>query len=107
MSVLAELESETGQSTGFRQVGSLTIAHSEARFEELKRVAAMNNAFGVTRIDIVTPEEAGSLHPYVETGDLLGASWIAQDGTASPVGVAGGGGSTTSKLKVVVPVLPA
>ncbi len=87
MAVLAELETETGQSTGFKQVGSLTIAHSAARFEELKRVAAMNNAFGVTRVDMITPEEAKSIYPYLETGDLLGASWVAQDGTASPVDV--------------------
>jgi len=87
MAVLNELEAETGQSTGFKQVGSLTIAHSEARFEELKRVAAMNNAFGVTRVDIITAEEAKSIYPYLETGDLLGASWVEQDGTASPVDV--------------------
>ena len=31
MALLHELEQETGQSTGFRQVGSVTIAHSEAR----------------------------------------------------------------------------
>ena len=87
MSVLAELEAETGQSTGFRQVGSLSLAHSEARFEELKRVAAMNNAFGVTQVDIITPQDVKSLYPFVETGDLLGASWVAQDGTASPVDI--------------------
>ena len=87
MAVLAELEAETGQSTGFKQVGSLTIAHSEARFEELKRVAAMNNAFGVTRVDMITAREAKSIYPYLETGDLLGASWVEQDGTASPVDV--------------------
>jgi glycine cleavage system T protein len=87
MAVLTELEAETGQATGFKQVGSLSIAHSEARFEELKRVAAMNNAFGVTRVDIVTPEEIKALYPYLETGDLLGGSWVAQDGTASPVDV--------------------
>ena len=87
MAVLNELEAETGQSTGFKQVGSLTIAHSEARFEELKRVAAMNNAFGVTRVDIITAQEAKSIYPYLETGDLLGASWVEQDGTASPVDV--------------------
>ena len=57
MSLLAELEAETGQSTGFRQVGSLSVAHSHDRFEELKRVAAMNNAFGVPRVDTVTAEE--------------------------------------------------
>ncbi len=87
MAVLTELEAETGQSTGFKQVGSLSIAHRAARFEELKRVAAMNNAFGVTRVDIVTPEEIKALYPYLETGDLLGGSWVEQDGTASPVDV--------------------
>jgi 4-methylaminobutanoate oxidase (formaldehyde-forming) len=87
MAVLAELEAETGQSTGFRQVGSLSIAHSVARFEELKRVAAMNNAFGVTRVDIVTPEEIKSLYPLLKTSDLLGGSWVAQDGQGSPVDI--------------------
>ena len=87
MAVLSELEQETGQSTGFKQVGSLTIAHSVARFEELKRVASMNNAFGVTRVDIVTPDEIKALYPFVETADLLGGSWVAKDGSASPVDV--------------------
>ena len=87
MAVLSELEQETGQSTGFKQVGSLTIAHSAARFEELKRVASMNNAFGVTRVDIVTPDEIKALYPFVETADLLGGSWVAKDGSASPVDV--------------------
>ena len=71
MRLIDELEEETGQSTGFRQVGSLSIAHSEARFEELKRVAAMNNAFGVTRVDIVTVDEIRSLYPLLETQGLL------------------------------------
>ncbi len=87
MSVLHDLEQETGQSTGFKQVGSLSIAHSEARFEELKRIAAMNNAFGVTRVDIITTEEIRALYPFLETSDLLGASWVEKDGTASPVDV--------------------
>ena len=87
MSVLQDLEKETGQATGFKQVGSLSIAHSEARFDELKRVAAMNNAFGVTRVDILTPGEIKERYPLLEAGDLLGGSWVAQDGYASPVDV--------------------
>ena len=87
MRLIGELEEETQQSTGFRQVGSLSIAHSAARFEELKRVAAMNNAFGVTRVDIVTVDEIRSIYPLLETQGLLGASWVAQDGHASPVDV--------------------
>jgi glycine cleavage system T protein len=85
MSLLPELEQETGQSTGFRQVGSLSVAHSQDRFEELKRVAAMNNAFGVTQVDIISPQEAKERYPLLNTDDLLGASWVAQDGTASPI----------------------
>ncbi|GJL82206.1 MAG: sarcosine dehydrogenase [marine bacterium B5-7] len=87
MSLLTELEEETGQSTGFRQVGSLSIAHSEARFEELKRVAAMNNAFGVTQVDMVTVEEIGNLFPLIETRGLLGGSYVAKDGKGSPIDV--------------------
>jgi len=87
MSLLRELEEETGQSTGFKQVGSLSVAHSVARFEELKRIAAMNNAFGLTKVDMVTPSEAQALYPHLETKGLLGASWVEQDGTASPVDI--------------------
>jgi len=87
MSVLRELEQETGQSTGFRQVGSLSIAHSAGRFEELKRVASMNNAFGITQVDIISPGEIKNLYPFLETDDLLGGSWVPHDGFASPVDV--------------------
>ena len=87
MSLLKEIEEETGQATGFRQVGSLSVAHSVARFEELKRVAAMNNGFGITKVEMITPSEAQALYPYLETKDLLGASWVEQDGTASPVDI--------------------
>jgi len=87
MAILKELEEETGQSTGFKQVGSLSIAHSEARFEELKRVASMNNAFGVTQVDMISAGEIKELYPFLQTDDLLGGSWVAQDGYASPVDV--------------------
>jgi glycine cleavage system aminomethyltransferase T/glycine/D-amino acid oxidase-like deaminating enzyme len=85
MRLLHELEEETGQSTGFRQVGSLSIAHSEDRWEELRRVAAMNNAFNVTRVDMVTPEEIGALFPLVETSDLLGGTFVEHDGKGNPI----------------------
>lgn len=87
MNLLNELEAETGQATGFRRVGSLNIAHSIDRFEELRRVASMNNAFGVTRVDTVTAEEIKSLYPLVKTSDLLGGTWVEQDGTASPTDI--------------------
>lgn len=87
MNLLHELEAETGQSTGFRQVGSLSIAHSNNRWEELRRIASMNNAFGVTKVDLVTPEEIASLFPFVKTDDLIGGTFVAHDGKANPIEV--------------------
>ena len=84
MRLLHEIEAETGQSTGFRQVGSLSIAHTVDRLEELRRVAASNNAFGVTRVDEVTPQEIGNLFPLIDTADLLGGTFVAHDGKGNP-----------------------
>ena len=85
MRLLGELEEETGQSTGFRQVGSLSIAHSEDRWEELRRVASMNNAFGVTRVDQVTPQEIGKLFPLIDTSGLIGGTFVEHDGKGNPI----------------------
>ncbi|MBM3385937.1 MAG: FAD-binding oxidoreductase, partial [Betaproteobacteria bacterium] len=41
------LEAETGQATGFKQNGAITVAPSAERFDELKRSAAMGRHFGV------------------------------------------------------------
>ena len=85
MRLLHEIEEETGQATGFRQVGSLSIAHTEDRWEELRRVAAMNNAFGVTRVDTVTPEEVANLFPLVDLSGILGGTWVEHDGKGNPI----------------------
>ena len=85
--LLTEIEEETGQSTGFRQVGSLAVAHSRDRFAELKRMADSYNGFGLGKIEVITAEEVGNLHPLVRTDDLLGGTWLDIDGMASPVDV--------------------
>ncbi len=85
MRLLHDLEQETGQSTGFRQVGSLSIAHSKDRWEELRRVAAMNNAFGVTRVDTVTPDEVKALFPLIDTDSLIGGTFVEHDGKGNPI----------------------
>jgi len=87
MNLLGEIEEESGQSTGFRQVGSLSIAHSEARWQELRRVAAMNNAFGVTRVDTITAAEAKAKFPLMNDEGILGATFVEQDGKANPTDV--------------------
>src|SRR5437588_10566867 len=43
----ATLEQETGQATGFRQRGSISLATTPERFEELLRGASMAKTFGL------------------------------------------------------------
>ncbi|MDH3378963.1 MAG: FAD-binding oxidoreductase, partial [Gammaproteobacteria bacterium] len=45
--LFATLESETGQATGFKQNGSLSVAPNRERFEELRRGASMASCFGL------------------------------------------------------------
>ncbi len=47
------LEAETGQATGFKQNGSISVAKTAARLEELRRGASMGKTFGL-RIDELT-----------------------------------------------------
>ena len=50
------LEAETGQATGYRQCGSLSLATTPGRMEELKRNASMAKVFGLT-VNVVGPQE--------------------------------------------------
>ena len=60
------LEAETGVSTGFKRVGSITVALTDERKEEIFRSAAMARAFGVD-IDEITPTEIGEKYPTIKT----------------------------------------
>lgn len=80
------LEAETGQATGFKQTGSISIATNEARFEELKRNASMARIFDL-QVDVIGPEEVKERYPLVNVEDVLGAVYIPSDGKANPVDV--------------------
>jgi 4-methylaminobutanoate oxidase (formaldehyde-forming) len=83
----ASLEQETGQATGFRQMGSLALATTEARFEELKRGASMARCFGL-QVDVLTPKQAGEMWPLMAIDDLVGAVYLPKDGQTNPVDTA-------------------
>ncbi len=77
------LEQQTGQATGWRGVGSLRLAASPERWLELKRAATMARGFGLG-IELVSPQEALTLFPLLDTRGLLGAAWIDSDGYVDP-----------------------
>ena len=80
------LEAETGQATGFKQNGAITVAPTAERFDELKRSAAMGRHFDVD-VQVISPREARELWPMLETQDLVGAIWMPKDGQINPVDV--------------------
>jgi heterotetrameric sarcosine oxidase gamma subunit len=79
-----ELEQETGQATGFRQAGSLTIASTAERFSELKRSASMGRCFDVD-VNVLTPQQAGEMWPLINIDDVVGAIHIPGDGMCNPI----------------------
>ena len=79
----SRLEGETGLSTGWKQCGSLAVARTADRMVQLKRTAAVAQAYGVT-CDVISPAEAGELYPIMQTADLQGAVWLPGDGKANP-----------------------
>ena len=83
----ATLEEESGQATGFRQMGSLALASNAGRFEELKRGAAMARCFGL-EVNVLTAREACALWPLMQGEDLLGAVHLPKDGRTNPVDTA-------------------
>ena len=86
LNLYKKLEKETGLSTGLKQNGSLTVATTEARLEELKRQLTFAQRFNVEAKE-VTKDEIKDIYPLINTNDVVGGVFIAQDGQADPVGV--------------------
>ncbi len=80
------LEAETGQATGYKQNGSVTLATNPERFEELKRNASMAKVFGL-QVDVIDRAEVARHYPLIRTDDVLGGLWIPSDGQANPIDV--------------------
>jgi len=78
-----KLEAETGQATGWHRVGSLRLASSAARWQELKRSATMAKGFGF-HVELVSPGEACAMFPLLEPKGVVGAAWIEGDGYVDP-----------------------
>jgi len=82
-----ELEGETGVATGFKRVGSITVALTEERREELWRQAAMARAFGV-EIEEITPDEVGARYSHLNLDGVLGGVYLPKDGQGDPANIA-------------------
>jgi 4-methylaminobutanoate oxidase (formaldehyde-forming) len=77
------LGDEVGLETGWHEVGSLRLASSQERMEELDRQAGWAKTFGLP-LDLVSAEEAQRLFPPMSTDGVLGAAYLPTDGYIDP-----------------------
>ena len=81
-----DLERETGQAIGYKVNGSLSLATSEGRMEDLVRRADMAKVFDL-QVDVLGPEGCKDHYPLISTKGLVGGIFIPSDGQADPVGI--------------------
>ncbi len=80
------LEKETGQATGFKQNGSISIALNDGRLEELMRGASMAKNFGL-EVQVISTEEIKERLPHYNMENVAGGVFLPKDGQVNPIDV--------------------
>lgn len=80
------LKDETGIDPGWREVGSLRIASSDERLEELKRTVGYSKAFGMP-LEMLSPKECYELFPLMSLDGVKGGAYLKTDGYIDPTGL--------------------
>lgn len=81
------LEEETGAATGMKQNGSVSVALTDERLEELKRGASMARCFDVDVHDL-SPEECKQHYPLLNLEGVTGGVFLPADGQGDPTNIA-------------------
>lgn len=81
------LAAETGLETGFRQCGSITVALTTERKEEILRQAGLARAFGV-EVTELSPAEIKLLYPHLNIDGVTAGVHLPRDGQADPANIA-------------------
>jgi len=80
---LAGWAREHGEDAGFRQVGSLKLALTDARKVELEQQVARCRAWGL-EVELISPREAQARVPFLRAEGVTAAAWIPGDGYVEP-----------------------
>ena len=77
------LESEVGLETGWHEVGSLRLASSPERMEEIARQAGWAKTFGLP-LELISPTDAQERFPPMTIEGVHGAAFLPTDGYIDP-----------------------
>ncbi|MEM7472823.1 MAG: FAD-dependent oxidoreductase [Pseudomonadota bacterium] len=81
------LAEETGVETGFKRCGSITVALTDERLEEISRQAAMARSFGV-EAEPISPEEVKKRYEHLNIDGVVGGVYLPLDGQGDPANIA-------------------
>jgi len=81
------LSAETGVDVSWHEVGSLRLASTPARFEELQRQVGWARTFGLP-LELLTTTETAARFPLMDPGGVLGAVFLPTDGWLDPSNLA-------------------
>jgi len=81
-----DLEIETGQSTGYKQNGTINIALSDVRHEQLLRSHDHAARMGIPS-ELLTPKEVQEHWPDIQVADVLSGFYVPSNGQVNPLDV--------------------
>ena len=82
-----KLEAETGVSTGMRVTGSITVALTDERREEIFRQASLARAFDVEAEEI-SVDDVKARYPHINTDGVVAGVFLPGDGQCDPANIA-------------------
>lgn len=86
---LRRFEERTGVDPEFHQDGYLFMLDREADLARFADTARVQRRLGAP-VEVITPEEAARILPGIRTDDLVGATFCAEDGVATPAALVAG-----------------
>ena len=86
VSTYRQLAGETHVDPGWQEVGSLRLASSPERLEELRRQAGWAKTYGLP-MELISAQEAQTRFPLMSTDGVVGVAWLPTDGWLDPSGL--------------------
>lgn len=87
---LLSFREETGGEAGYRPVGYLFLAGSEAELAVLREAQRVQRAEGLREAVLLAPGEIRRVQPHVRLDGVAGAAWCPTDGHIDPMGLTRG-----------------
>lgn len=84
LNLIEQLETETGQATGFKRNGSIAMALNDGRMEELRRKRDVAEGLGI-EVNELSVNELHDLWPLLNVEGAVGAIHFPRDGQTNPI----------------------